>query len=111
MVVNAKMQEAYHEAIRESAITRNRDLAQISDNGATDSCASFENMVISMTGATKGYPTYDQLKATGMIFHPNCRHTCRPLRDFSLLSDEDQELHRQQMSKLSQNLKKAKKKT
>lgn len=35
-----------------------------------------EGLIFSMTGATKGYPTYDEVLARG-IYHPNCVHSMR----------------------------------
>lgn len=59
------------------------DLARIPTNQLTkDACKNFEGMIISMTGATGGYRTYSELKATNLIFHPRCRHNPKPYWDF-----------------------------
>lgn len=58
------------------------DLARIPVKQKTkDACKYFEGMLISMTGLTEGYRTYDELKATNLIFHPNCRHNPKPYWD------------------------------
>lgn len=58
------------------------DLARIPTNQKTlDACKNFEGMIISLTGLTEGYRTYDELKATNLIFHPNCRHNPKPYWD------------------------------
>lgn len=106
LIVTSKLQDAYHEAMKTEGMERGRDLAQISTNGATDSCAQFEGMIISMNGLTEGYLTYDALKATGLIFHPNCRHTCYPLRSFDLLHEDEQRIHHEQSRRVLNNLRK-----
>ncbi len=37
-------------------------------------CHAWEGMVLSLTGKTKGLPTYEQAREAG-CFHPNCVHT------------------------------------
>ncbi len=43
-----------------------------------DPCSKWAGKIISMTGQTKGYPTYADALADG-VFHPNCVHSARPL--------------------------------
>ena len=105
LVVNAKMSDAYHEALQEEGKEEGFDLAIISSHGATDACRYFEGMVISMNGLTEGYLTYQQLKATGQIFHPNCRHTCYPVGKFDNLHEEVQAEHYQQVKRATEFLK------
>ena len=51
------------------------DLMRISTGGDTDcDCAAWEGCIISMSGKTKGFPTYDDAR-NGGCFHPNCTHT------------------------------------
>lgn len=52
-----------------------RDLARISDESADscDVCSEWGGKIVSLTGATKGYPTLAEAKAAG-VFHPNCTH-------------------------------------
>lgn len=81
MVVRTKAQEVYVKGMQTFANKNggNGDLAIIPRNLLTvDACKDFEGVIISMTGATEGYPTYEELKLTGLIFHPRCRHTPQP---------------------------------
>lgn len=81
MVTRTKAQEVYVKGMQTFADKNggNGDLARIPHNILTvDACKEFEGMIISMTGATEGYQTYDELRSTGMIFHPRCRHTPEP---------------------------------
>ena len=45
-----------------------------SSGEADDPCNEWNGEIISMTGATKGYPTYDDALAAG-VWHPNCTHS------------------------------------
>lgn len=58
------------------------DLVRISDDGRTadscDACARWAGRIVSLTGATKGFPTLADARADGM-FHPNCIHTLEPV--------------------------------
>lgn len=94
MVVKTKYQQARVEGMREFAKETGRmDLARIPTNGAKDHCRIFEGLVISLTGATNGYQTYDDLQATNLIFHPRCRHTPMPIKSLDHLHDEEKEFH------------------
>lgn len=91
MVVRTKIRQAHIEGVRTETLERGVDLAVVSSHGAKDSCSNFEGLVISLNGETKGYLTYDQLKATGKIFHPCCKHHVSPLRELSLLPESLQQ--------------------
>lgn len=108
MAVQTKMKQAYAEGLKDRAVETGWDLAKISENGATDSCKYFEGMLISMNGLTKGYMTYDQLKATNLIFHPRCRHTPIPIGNPDLYPEEDMKFHEQQMKNLKNKIKTSK---
>lgn len=56
------------------------DLARITVVPTNDECNKWMGKVISLTGKTKGYPTLEQVKSTGEIFHPRCRHSIIPYR-------------------------------
>lgn len=88
MVTRTKMLQAHVEGTRVEALERDVDLAIISSHGATDACRFFEGQVISMNGLTKGFPTYEELMRSNLIFHPNCRHKITPIRDINLLPTE-----------------------
>lgn len=104
MVVTTKMQQAYHEGMKDKSLETGKDLAKISEKNSKTPCRYFEGMIISMTGATEGYMTYDQLKATGMIFHPNCRHTCYPIGNLDLVHADDLAFHNQKMAEVGAGL-------
>lgn len=87
MVTRTKLLQAHTEGTRVEALERGVDLAIISSHNAKDACRRFEGIVISMNGHTKGYKTYDELRRSGLIFHPNCRHKITPVRDISLLPE------------------------
>lgn len=88
MAVRTKMMETYREATTNEAIKRNVYYAVISSHGAKDACRYHEGKVMKLTEDAPGnYPTYDQLKASGEIWHPNCRHSYAPIRDIGLLPD------------------------
>lgn len=103
MVIKTKLSQAYHEGLKDKAHSTGKDLAMISKRGATDSCKYFEGIIISMTGASKGFMTYDQCKATGLVFHPNCRHNCYPVRGLEYLHEDDIKVHESQL-KLMKNI-------
>ncbi|MCW2278729.1 phage minor capsid protein [Heliophilum fasciatum] len=85
MVVRTKLTQAHIEGVRTETLERGVDLAVVSSHGATDACRVFEGMVVSINGQTPGFPTYQQLRDSGKIFHPNCKHHISPIRDLSLL--------------------------
>lgn len=61
-------------------IETGNDLARITSVPTNDECRNWIGKVVSLTGKTKGYPTLEQVKATGEIFHPRCRHSLVPYR-------------------------------
>lgn len=52
------------------------DLARISRGGDPNCplCGPWEGVIVSISGKTKGLPTYEQAREAG-CFHPNCVHT------------------------------------
>lgn len=100
MATATKLNQAYAEGLKSQALNSGKDLAIIPEKGATDACRHFEGMIISMTGQTDGYMTYDQLKATGLIFHPRCRHSPCPIGSVDLLPEEDIAFHNKKMEEL-----------
>lgn len=82
MVVRTKMMETYREAHTNEAVGRGVYYAKISSHGAKDLCRFHEGQVIRLTEDAPGsYPTYDELKATGEIFHPRCKHVFSAIRN------------------------------
>lgn len=105
MVVNTKLQQAHIEGTTSKAQEYGMDLAIVSKHGATDPCREFEGMVISLTGQTKGFPTYRELKATKKIFHPNCQHNVTPIRNYEKLHVKTKEQHQKLMADYELNKK------
>lgn len=81
MVAKTKLQQTQLEGAKVRALDNDSDLAVISSHGAKDSCRHFEGMIVSLTGRTKGYKTVAELRNSGLIFHPNCRHNVHPIGD------------------------------
>lgn len=63
----------------DSLVENKIDLVKISSHGAKDRCRRWEGVIISLTGSTKGYPTFEQSRLSGDIWHPNCRHFLIPV--------------------------------
>lgn len=100
MAVKTKLNQAYVEGLKDRAKESGNDLAIIPIKGATDSCRHFEGMIVSLLGTTEGFPTYDDLQATGLVFHPRCVHSPFPAGKLELLPKEDIEYHNQKVRDL-----------
>lgn len=88
MVARTKIQQTQIEGVRQMVLEHNEnDLAIISSHNAEDACRHFENMIISLDGLTKGFPTLAEVRASGLIFHPNCQHTVHAIPDLEMLPD------------------------
>ncbi|MEI5921046.1 phage minor capsid protein [Bacillus albus] len=98
MLARTKLTEIQKEATTNEAIDRGAYYATISFNGSTkDSCRFHQGRIIKLTMEAEGnYPTYDQLKGTGQIFHPNCKHHIVPFRDYEKLDDHSKEIAKRQ---------------
>ena len=110
MVTRTKMSQAHVEGTRVEAMERDVDLAIISSHGAIDACSYYEGMVISMNGTTEGFPSYDELRRSNLIFHPNCRHKVTPIRDISLLPESVRQKYMDKRDAAESALRDAKKK-
>ncbi len=75
MVSRTTLQQAKNEAAKTRLIEHGFDLAIITGPvpGERPACAHYAGMVVSLTGATPGYPTLSQYTSAGG-FGPNCRH-------------------------------------
>lgn len=64
------------------------DLVMVSRGGDPNCkhCFPWEGRILSISGKTKGFPTYDEARRAG-CFHPNCVHTLEPV-DEELDADE-----------------------
>lgn len=101
MAVRTKTHQAYVQGVKDKTKDYDTDVAKIPIRNSKDPCKNFEGMLISMNGITKGYPTYDQLKSTGLIFHPNCKHSPMAVGDIAMLHYLDIQQHKKQMGKLN----------
>ncbi len=75
MLTRTVMANALRESYTNTMVNEGKDLVKISTQGAKDDCRKWENKVLSLTGATKGYPTMAEAIASKQVFHPRCRHT------------------------------------
>lgn len=92
MVVRTKIQQAHVEGVRNEATGREVYYGVISSHGSQDPCRFHEGRLVRLTNEAPGsYPTISELKASGQIFHPNCKHSVHPVRDKSLLPKSLQE--------------------
>lgn len=110
MVTRTKLQQAHVEGVRVEALQRGIDTAIISSHGAKDYCRHFEGMVISLNGLTPGLYTYEELRKSNLIFHPNCQHTVTPIRDINLLPPQLRAKHEELMQKAGAVLAKGRRK-
>lgn len=100
MAVKTKLNQAYVEGLKDRAKETGNDLAIIPIKGAKDSCKHFEGMIVSLLGISKGFPTYADLQATGLVFHPRCVHSPFPAGRLELIPAEDIEYHNQKVRDL-----------
>lgn len=92
---------AANNAARVGALERMRaaghDLALIGGSSSgCELCSEWEGEVVSVDGATPGYPTLDEAESAG-LFHPNCTHQVYPylpgLTDASGVAHSDPEVY------------------
>lgn len=100
MVVKTKTHQAYIEGLKTQALETGKDLALIPKKGAVDPCKNFEGIIISLNGLDPNYPSYEQLKATNLIFHPRCKHNPIPIGSIDQLHDDHIKDHEQAMDQL-----------
>lgn len=81
MVARTKTMYAHTEATMNEALGRGVLYGIVSSHGAKDACRFHEGRIIRLTDeGDANYPTYEQLRSSGQIWHPNCRHTVSPVR-------------------------------
>lgn len=105
MVSRTKLQTSYMEGIRNEAEQKGFDLGVISSHGAEDACRGYEGMIISMNGKTQGYLSYEAIKATKECFHPNCKHTVRPLAGLDWIPPKVMQKHKDKMKAHNERVK------
>lgn len=74
MLFRTKVVEARNRGMVNRLVENGYDLVQVSSHpGSCPLCAPWQGKILSMTGATKQYPTLTEAQSSG-LFHPNCRH-------------------------------------
>ncbi|MEW9697955.1 phage minor capsid protein [Paenibacillus sp. SI8] len=82
MITRTKLMLTHMEATANEAIARGALFGVISRHNATDACAKYEGKIVKLTPEADGdYPYVGDLRASGAIFHPNCKHVVSPIRD------------------------------
>lgn len=87
-------------------VENGRDLARISaeSSDSCDACSTWGGRIISLTGATKGYPKLSDAKAAG-VFHPNCTHRLEVVTQAEI--DDEKESEKQSQTNPSAQTKAA----
>lgn len=89
MLSRTKLMETYHTAKTNEALGRGAYLALISAHGAKDACRFYEGSIMKLSANAPGnYPTYDELRASGQIWHPRCQHTFTTFMSTDYLPDD-----------------------
>lgn len=79
MLYRTKVVEARNRGLADTMLMNDYDLVQVSNhNSSHDACAVWEGKILSLTGASKEYPTLDEARSAG-LFHPNCKHAINTL--------------------------------
>ena len=74
MLARTTVMKIHNEAVKNEFIAHGEDLVVISYHLPTcEMCKPWNGKIVSLTGATKDYPTMAEAEADG-LFHPNCRH-------------------------------------
>ena len=78
MVAQTTTMEAELQGTVNRTLEAGMDLVKVSDHQEEcELCRPWEGRVLSLTGATAGYPTLEEAKAAG-LFHPRCLHALTP---------------------------------
>ena len=83
MVLRTKEIEAFIAIQQGLALSNQLDLAYIAGKPVDNPCNDWIGVVISLNGKTARFPTYQQVKETLEVFHPNCQHYLIPIKDLS----------------------------
>jgi hypothetical protein len=81
VVAQSSVMRAYNAGVEAETQAQGLDLAQLSDeinDNTCGACAQWAGSILSITGATPGFPTVDEAEADG-VFHCHCVHTLEPL--------------------------------
>lgn len=84
MNVRTNAMRVFNDVLAGNIASGGGDLAQISRHGDPHcpGCFPWEGRIVSITGKTKGYPTYEQARAAG-CFHPNCTHRLKTVNEIA----------------------------
>lgn len=76
MNVRTNTMRVYNDCLVDDVAQAGEDLMRVSKGGDPDCshCFAWEGAIISISGKTKGLPTYEDAR-NGGCFHPNCTHT------------------------------------
>ncbi len=94
MNVRTNAMRVYNDSLADTiARATGGDLARVSVGGDPNCrlCFPWEGRILSLTGRTKGFPTYEEARKSG-CFHPNCVHTLEYVDE--LLDADEIELQR-----------------
>lgn len=95
MLARTSLTRAHNSGVINRMAGGGYDLVMVSSHYTScDYCAPWQSEVLSVGGATPGFPTLKQAEGAG-LFHPNCRHTYSPYHnDFvekSVMWDTEQQ--------------------
>lgn len=84
MSVRTNSMRVYNDVLAANITNSGDDLAQISRHGAPHciGCFPWEGRIVSLTGKTKGFPTYEEARDAG-CFHPNCTHVLQTVDEIA----------------------------
>lgn len=76
MNVRTNAMRVYNDVLAGNVARDGGDLVQVTRHGDPNCklCFPWEGRILSLTGKTKGFPTYEECRASG-CFHPNCTHS------------------------------------
>jgi hypothetical protein len=78
MLARTKLTEATNRGVMNQLLQNDFDLVKVTNHGTNHTeCKYWEGKILSITGNTKGYPSYDDAVKSG-LFHPNCEHRVVP---------------------------------
>lgn len=82
MLARTELMNAGRAAYEDAAVEAGYDVFQLSFSGdSCEACARWEGRLFSLTGATRGLPTKEDLEEDG-VFHPNCTHSYSAVPDY-----------------------------
>ena len=82
MLARTELINAGRTAYDDTCAQNGYDVVMLDFSGnSCEACAQYEGCLFSLTGATPGLPTKDDLISSG-VFHPNCTHSYTAVPDF-----------------------------